>query len=121
MQVKANIGGDAYKSAEERAFAQYIRALLPDKFGSEVFGWGYETWTVNMPGNRYTPDFCAILSDGRVIFVEVKGSKSQRGYRDARSKLRAAAALHPEYVWAECIVVLKRGEVASMEIEEIEP
>ena len=95
---------DRFKSAEERAFAQYAAALLYDQFGSTVHRLDYEPVTWNLPGNRYTSDFCAILSDGRVVFVEVKCSKRQRGYRDARSKLRAAAALHPEYVWCECLV-----------------
>ena len=37
MNVKLAIpSGDVYKSAEERAFAQFAAALLYDKFGSTV-------------------------------------------------------------------------------------
>ena len=65
----------------------------------------YEPVTFHIPGSNYTPDFLHILADGEQCFVEVKGSKAQRGYRDARAKLRAAADVFPFYSWFEVRIV----------------
>ena len=63
----------------------------------------YEPITFNLAGNKYTPDFMHLTDRGEVVFVEIKGSKRQRGYRDARSKLRLAKATHPWFTFVECI------------------
>lgn len=93
--------GTQYKSGAESQFATIARRVLKDELGGDVALLAYEPVTFNLPGGRYTPDFQAIMSDGSIVFIEVKGGKRQRGYRDARSKLRAAAALWPCYLWIE--------------------
>lgn len=74
----------------------------------------YEPLTLNLPGGRYTPDYLHILSSGEQIFVEIKGSKKQKGYRDARSKLRAAAEVFPFWTFVEAM-----GGRDGWEIEEV--
>lgn len=64
----------------------------------------YEPLSFNIPGGSYRPDFLHILQDGRLVLVEIKGSKRQPNYRDARSKLRAAAELYPWAAWVEARV-----------------
>ena len=98
-----------YKSAGERLFAQFGPAVLAAELGSPVVLMYYEAVTFNLPGNRYTPDFMAILEDGRLVFVEVKSSRYQRNIRDALSKLRAARAMHPGFVWVLCYATEKTG------------
>lgn len=109
-----------FKSEHERSFAQVAHALLANEFGAAVERLDYEPVTWNLPGNKYTPDFVAILEDGRIVQVEVKGSRKQRGYRDARSKLREAAAMHPEYAWVEAVVTLKGRSVVGISLEIIQ-
>jgi len=43
------------------------------------------------------------METGMVVFVEVKGSKKQKGYRDARSKLRAVQAMYPFFTFVEVV------------------
>lgn len=57
----------------------------------------------HLPGGSYTPDFYYLMNDGSRIVVEVKGSKFQSNYRDARGKLRAAATLNPDHVFVEAM------------------
>lgn len=109
---------DGYKSQHERWFARFGQYALESHFGCAVVRMNYEPCSWRLPGGRYTPDFYAILEDGRVVFIEVKGSRQQRGYRDAMSKLRAAAALHPEFVWCECLVG-QNGR--KLELEVLKP
>jgi len=120
-KAKANVGAlfRQFKSSQEGAFAQVAHALLADEFGLAVERLDYEPVTWHLFGNNYTPDFVATLEDGRIVHVAVKGSRKQRGYRDARSKLREAAAMYPEYTWVEAIVTLRRGQLASIELEVI--
>ena len=92
-----------YKSGAEQVFALQGRLWLQSRFATPVAVLLYEACKWKLPGGWYTPDFMAVLDDGRVVFVEVKGSRKQRGYRDARSKLRAAAELYPMFVWCETI------------------
>lgn len=92
-----------YKSGAEKDFSRIGLALMGSYCECEVAVMTYEPETFNVPGGRYTPDFRCILADGRIIFVEIKGSKLEKGYRDARAKLRAAAALNPWYTWYEVI------------------
>lgn len=92
----------------------------------------YHPMTFLLPGGGYTPDFLHILTDGRLVFVETKAlilktkftegqdgtvtakqvhnSRAQKGYRDTRTKLRAAAELHPWALWAEVRVGKRGGE-----------
>jgi len=92
-----------YKSDSEQQFALLGAIILRDALGIEVAEMRYEPCRWAIPGGHYTPDWLAILDDGRVVFIEVKGSKKQRNYRDARSKLRAAAAMYPFFSWCETV------------------
>lgn len=111
---------DKYKSDCERAFAQFGIPLIEDKFDAGVELMLYEPVTFNLPGNKYTPDFQVILEDGCILFVEIKGNRRQRNYRDARSKLRAAQAVHPYYIWIEVRMSVSRGQITRFEMEVIE-
>ena len=92
-----------YKSNCERRFADVGPTLLGAHFGAECLVFEYEPCRWKIPGGHYTPDWLCVLSDGRIVFVEVKGSKRQKNYRDARSKLRAAKAIRPWWVWVEVV------------------
>lgn len=73
----------------------------------------------HLPGGVYTPDFYYIMRDGTRIVVEVKGSKFQPNYRDARGKLRAAATLNPDFIFAE---VMPNKECKNgWSVEVVEP
>jgi len=105
MKAMANVEAliPSYKSGAETEFAGIGIALLGAHFWTEVMLLLYEPCRWAIPGGHYTPDFMAVLQDGRVVFVEIKGSKKQRNYRDARSKLRAAQAVYPMFIWVEVV------------------
>lgn len=91
-------------------------SLLADKIGSPVVWVGYEWVTFRVPGGTYTPDFMYIFENGSVAFVEIKGSKKQRGYTTTRQKLRATATLNPWFYFFEVV-----GRGMNWQIESIEP
>jgi len=101
--ARANLAAlvDPYRSNAERDWARLGALILSDEFGEAVLLTLYEPIRLSIPGGHYTPDFLHILEDGRTLFVEVKGSKKQKGYRDARSKLRAAAEIFNFWTFAE--------------------
>jgi hypothetical protein len=103
IEAKANITRlvDPYRSKAERDWSNLGPVILPDELGGSVVVTHYEPMTIHLPGGKFTPDFLHILNDGRLVFCEVKGSKRQKNYRDARSKLRAAACIHPWATWIE--------------------
>jgi len=105
MKVIANVAplSPSYKSSSELKFAQLAGPLLEAHFESRVMWLAYEPMRFRVPGGHYTPDFGAVLEDGRMVFVEVKGSRKQKGYRDARSKLRAAAEWYAMFTWIEVV------------------
>ena len=117
--ARANLAAliDPYRSETEREWAEGNGMLYVSlEFdGARVLRMDYEPETFNLPGEKYTPDFRCILETGRVIFVEIKGSKKQKGYRDARSKLRAAAELNPMYTFVEAV-----GGAGGFELEVID-
>ena len=93
-------------SLPERMFEHEGFLLLREEYGEGVNldALMYEWVTFNLPGEKYTPDFMAIFSNGKTCFIEVKQEaitkKGKRyfagkSYRDSRSKLRAAASLNP--------------------------
>jgi hypothetical protein len=90
-----------YDSRGEEWYARIGYLLTGDELGSEVVLTQYHALKVNLPGGSYEPDFLHILADGRLVIVEVKGSREQKGYRDARAKLRAAADLYRWATWLE--------------------
>lgn len=93
-----------YDSKAEEWWAEKGAWLLGDEIGCPVVDTYYHAVTVHLAGERYTPDFLHLLRDGRLVFVEVKGSTKQKGYRDARSKLRAASVMFRWATWYEAIV-----------------
>ena len=105
-----------YKSKAEEYFAQYGWLVVGDELGQRIAWMQYEPMTFHLPGGKYTPDFLLITDTGRMVFVEVKGSNKEKGYRDARSKLRAAASLHPWATWYEW-----RGGRGDWALELIKP
>ena len=99
----------------EWADSQHV-AYIQDYFQSPVMFWGYEWVSFHLPGGSYTPDFMYVLQTGRIVFLEIKGSKRQANYRDARSKLRGAATLNPWFMFCEC-----RIDKNSWVLERIKP
>lgn len=77
--------------------------LIEDATGARVKIVLYEWMAFKLPGLTYTPDYDYILSDGRIAFVEIKGSKGQANYRDARTHLRVCASLNPWFTFFEAI------------------
>jgi hypothetical protein len=87
---------------ERRYEVDFLRL---QKHRGEVKDYGYERLTLvlfeALPGTgtgsrrtRFTPDWHCILPDGRTRLVEVKGAYA---YEGALDKLKAAAALYPDY------------------------
>ena len=106
-----------YRSELERVYAEDCSFGIYTCFDSEVLVTHYEPFTFNLPGKiKYTPDFLHVLKDRRMILVEVKNSKKQKGYRVTRNKLVTAASLYPFFVWAETLM-----ESPKWNFEIIEP
>ena len=101
--IDALIQSQAYRSKTETAWSKVGAVYIADEFDARVVWEGYETVRLSLPGGVYTPDFHYILDNGQTVFVEIKGSKKQKGYRDARSKLRAAAAVYPFWTFCEAV------------------
>ena len=100
VQALANaaaVSTSPYRSEYERIFSLFGRAIIEDHYHIKVVEMTYEPETFNIPGARYTPDFRIIMATGQIVFVEVKGSKKQRGYVTTRTKLRATAELNRCY------------------------
>lgn len=104
-----------YRSKAEEQWSVINAMWVGDWFRVSVIETRYEPLTFHVPGGTYTPDFMNILEDGRIVFVEVKGSKAQKNYRDARSKLRAVRELYPWFYWCEARPVTR----GAWEFEEI--
>lgn len=99
----------AAESDTERRFRLFLRDFAVNNFGGTPQFVGHSWWTFKIPGGGYTPDWC-ILIDGQWVFVENKASKKQANYRDARSKLRAAAALNPWFRFYEVRLPYKKAK-----------
>lgn len=104
-----------YRSQAEAQFAAFGMEWVSDHLNIHAHVMLYEPLSVNLPGGRYTPDFLIIGFDGLMYFIEVKGSRKQAGYRDARSKLRAAAAICRWARWFEVIVGGREWSIEEME------
>lgn len=90
--------------------------LLEKQYNMPVVLWKPKAFSFNLPGGRYTPDFFYIFENGLRLHVEVKGSRLQAGYRDARAKMRAAATLF----WFDNFM-LAVWEQGAWQLELIEP
>lgn len=109
---------EAEKAWESRGYlTMFVDPYFPD--GLRVESMQYEPFSINLPGGSYTPDFLVVLDNGMMVLVEVKMSKKARGYRDTRSKLRAAAAMYPWFIWIEARWSGRRED--SWTIEHIDP
>lgn len=86
------------RSPYEKKAMLFLPAVIEEEVGHKIIFAGYEWQAFSLPGGHYTPDWSYLLDDGSWVHVEVKASKFQPGYKDARSKLRAAASLNP---WAK--------------------
>jgi len=96
-----------YRSKTERYWADVGAVYVAAEFEARVVLQMYEPVKLKLPGGIFTPDFMYLLDTGQTVFVEVKGSKRQKNYRDARSKLRAAAEIYS--FWTFCEAVGGRG------------
>lgn len=108
------------ESSVEARFGLCGRNLIADRMGESVVLALYNWRQFKIPGGWYTPDWCYHLADGREVYVEVKGSKLQANYRDARTHLRAAASLNPMYTFFEAMP-LPANEGGGWSLELIEP
>lgn len=106
-----------FDSRSEAWWHEYGTLILADHLQVGIVLMQYHPVTFSLPGGTYTPDFLHVTADGHIIIVEIKGSKRQHNYRDARSKLRAAADL---YRWATFFEAIVSGGVCSS-LEEIVP
>jgi len=91
------------RSTVEDEWRQYDAVLISGATGRTVSARLYEWLTFKLPGGSYTPDFVYVMDNGMIVCVEVKGSKRQTNYRDARAKLRAAASLNPWFLFYEAL------------------
>lgn len=117
LVARANVANllPRFDSNAEAWWDTYGAPIIADELGCAVTLSQFHPLTFHLPGGNYTPDFLHILTDGRLVLVEVKGSQQQKNYRDARSKLRAAAAIYPWATWYEV-----RGCGGDFEMELIE-
>lgn len=109
IAARANIAAmlPQFDSHAEAWWDRYGALLIAQELGQPVELTQYHPVTFRLPGETYTPDFLHIMADGGMAFIEVKGSTKQRGYRDARAKLRAAAEM---YAWATFYEAIVNGK-----------
>jgi len=106
-----------FDSKLEQGFSQFGKVLLENFFDCKLERLLYHPMTLHLPGNKYTPDFMAIMSNGVTCFIETKGSKKSKNYRDSRSKLRAAATSFPFWVFIQAT----GNSALGLTLEEIKP
>lgn len=104
----------AGRSQTELEWRRIGEILISEQVGSKPIFVGYEWIAFRVPGGSYTPDIAYLFESGKWAFVEVKGSRIQKNYRDARSKLRAVACLNPWFEFYEA-----RNEKRSWQLERI--
>jgi hypothetical protein len=99
-------------------FAKVGALVLRGILGKKIIHLDYHPVAFLLPGETYKCDFLALACDGSQYFVECKGTNKSKNYRDARSKLRAAAARFPYWNFLEARWPDQRRELA-WEIERI--
>jgi len=104
------------ESLEEKRWLIMGVPLIENHFSQKVVLWKPKVISYQLPGGRYTPDFYYILEDGTRLNIEVKGSKYQRGYKDARNRMRTAATLY----WFD-VFMMVISEAGTWQLELIEP
>jgi hypothetical protein len=117
IQARADLAAllPAFDSKAEAWWERCGSLLIMGELDQRVALTQYHPVTFRLPGGSYTPDFLHILADGRLVFVEIKGSTHQKNYRDARSKLRATAELYAWATFYEAIV-----SISSQGCEKLE-
>ena len=114
MQASAILREAGYDSKEEAAWALLCHDELEHQ-GYNLLETIYHPFTLYIAGGKYTPDFLHIvqisMATSIVLIVEVKGSKKQRNYRDARTHLRSAANKFDFWRFAEVRINIKSGAV----------
>ena len=108
-----------YKSQYEEAWVKTGVPVLEDILGAKQIWFGYEPVKFVLGKPIYTPDFMHLLEDGRIVIMEIKGSRHQRGYRSSRTKLRTAAGIYPFFIWTLAIGNKQKGEINEWEVEFI--
>lgn len=116
-----------YRSEEELFFSKIGPAVVAEVHANHrkytLRSVRYEPFRMAIPGGSYMPDFELVLAVKRdeevcqdIIFVEVKGSTKQRGYRTSRIKLRAAASLYPEFSFYQVMVNAAKSTIDKVEL-----
>lgn len=102
---------DDYDSEAERVFAANVTVIMWSYLQVVVHEVRHHPLTFHLPGDqRYTPDFRLRTASGNYM-IEVKPGdrisksgkviKPGKNRRDARSKLKTAAEVFPEYTFVE--------------------
>ena len=107
-----------YDSKTEQQFAKVGTILLYGFLDKKIVHLEYHPIQFVLLGEIYEIDFLAIAADGEQFFVECKGTNESKNYRDARSKLRAAAARFPFWNFIEARWPDQKYEMA-WELEHI--
>lgn len=105
------------ESLEEKRWQTMGIPLLEDHYGMKIKLWKPKAFSFKLPGGSYSPDFFYIFENGMRLHIEVKANKFQANYRDARSKILAAATLY----WFDNFMMVTRGVANGWDLEEIPP
>lgn len=103
-------------NATERRFEANV--LKPRLWDGEIARYLYEPWKFRYGSDfkaTYTPDFVVFRADGFIEVIDVKGSG---GWEAAtRIKIKACAALYPEFIWLGQQETKKRGTFTPEEFK----
>lgn len=110
----------AADSSVEQRWSKIGRGYVEQMRGESVIFSAYHWFTFILPGSKYTADWYYLMEGGAWVIVEVKASKMQDNYRDARSKLRQAATFNPWFDFYEAMPDRKEG-IGGWHFEYIEP
>lgn len=110
---------DARTPYEAKAL-QFLKPAIEEETKKLIHFAGYEWVTFSLPGGSYTPDWSFLMDDNTWVRVEVKASRMQPGYKDARSRLRATASLNPWDAFYEFRMNTK-AEGGGWALEKIRP
>lgn len=102
---------DPYDSKTDMVWAKVGGTVLQGKIGKRIVVVRYHPFIFVLPGETYKIDFMMIAEDGFHYMVECKGSKKAKNYRDARSKLRASAEIHPYWNFLLAVWPDQRNEL----------
>ena len=101
--------------------SRYAEVLEAMRLKGEIQEWAFEPERLVLAkATQYTPDFRVILSDGAVVFVEVKphGWRKIANQDKGAVKIKVAAELHPYLFWRA--TELRQRDGGGFEVETIE-